>query len=218
MGLREVIISILEKGEKSPYLNCFCSICAAMSLSCFKKSRFKNEVLTAMPHSLEDIAADLIGDLFRCEDGKYICINKFFSTLDIGNLNEDIIESKLFSLIYSRTNQRITKIRIENGVIFFKIEKAVNQEIKRHPEIFRTKNIGDKIFVFTCKEKDVCFDKPECEERILLDVLFGQKYKTAEIPEILKYIFEFLNNQDDFCKAVEKIKLITLVTNFYGKK
>lgn len=218
MDLRETINSILINGERSPHLNCFVGICVAAAVSCLNNSKFKKEILLNMNHSVEDIAVDLIGDLFKTENKKFVYIEKYFSDIDILNAEEDILKAKLYSLIYSRSNQRISKIRIEFGEIFFNIEKAVNEEIKRHPDIYRQLSVQGKILIFTCHEKELDFEKVNCNEDILLFYLFGKKYKTAGIPEILKYIFEFLNSQNDFIKAYDKTGLAALITSFHRRR
>ena len=74
------------------------------------------------------------------------------------------------------------------------------------------------ILIFTCDEKELDFSKAACKEETLLYCLFGNKYKTAGIPEILKYIYEFLNSQNDFIKAYDKTGLASLITKFHRKR
>lgn len=218
MDLKETINSVLIYGDKSPQLNCFVRICASIAVSCLNNSRFKKEINANMNHSVEDIAVDLIGDLFKTENKKFVYIEKFFSGIDVINTEEDILKAKLSSLIYNRSNQRISKIRIEFGEKFFNIEKAVNEEIHRHPDIYKQFTFKRNILIYVCDKTELDLNKPVCNEDDLLYYLFGKKYKTAEIPEILAYIFEFINKQNDFIKAYGKTPLASLIAKFHKKR
>ncbi len=218
MDLKETINSVLIYGDKSPQLNCFVRICASIAVSCLNNSRFKKEIITNMNHSVEDIAVDLIGDLFKTENKKFIYIENFFSGIDVVNTEEDILKAKLSSLIYNRSNQRISKIRIEFGEKFFNIEKAVNEEIHRHPDVYKQFMHNGNIFIYVCDKTELDESKPMCSEDDLLYYLFGKKYKTAETPEILGNVFEFMNMQNDFIKAYGKTPLASLVTKFHRKR
>lgn len=218
MDLKAAIYSILKDGEKSPHLKFFVEICVSAAISCLNNSRYKKDVLMNMNHSMEDIAVDLIGDLFKTEDRKFVYFLNHFSDVDILNTEHDILKAKLVSLVYNRSSQRISKIRMEFGEKFFNIEKAVNEEIKRHPDIYKQITFNGKILIFTCNENEIDTDKPVCREDLLLDYLFGKKYKTAEIPEIMKYIYEFLNLQDEFINAYDKTELASLITKFHKRR
>lgn len=218
INLNEIIVSILCKGEKSPHLKSFVELCASMALTCYYQSRFNNKTDIFSGCSINDIAFDLIADLFSCEGGKFVQIEKYFSAVDFINAEEEILKSKLSALVFNRTRQRITRIRIESGEIFFNVEKNVNEEIKRHPEFYYQKIHEGKVYVFTCDSEKVNLTKNNYTKEILLDELFCGKYKTYSTPEVMKFLFEFLNDQNEYCKAIEKVYLISVVTDFYKKR
>jgi len=218
MDFRETLDSILKEGIKSKHLNMFACYCIKFAITCFNNSRFKSELLTYMDHSPEDIATDLIGDLFRTNGGKFIHLEKFFSGTDIPNSESDYLKAKLNSILYNTINQRITKIRIEFGVNYFNVEKSVNENIKRNPDKYKINIINGKKHVYTCEEHKIIINKNSSTEEMILFELFGKKIKTASVPEIMEHIFLILINQDEYDNIVELNYLITIITNFYNRR
>lgn len=218
MDLNGIIQSILKDGVNSDKLRGFLEICIRISLSCLNNSKFKNEIYSYLNHSQEDIAVDLIGDLFKTESGRLICFEKYFSGINIAETESDILKAKLSAIIYNTVNQRISKLRSEFGEIYFSIEKAVNINISRHPERYRFYINGSHKYIYSVCPEKLIKNKDQCDENTLLSVLFEKKHKTFMIPEVMSSLFEFLNNQDEFNNSLEHNFMLTVITNFFKKR
>lgn len=218
MDLKDIVLSILTEGIKSAKLKIFLKICIRMSISCLNNSKFKKDIYLFLNHSQEDIAVDLIGDLFRTESGKLVCFEKYFSGFEVAHTEPDILKAKLSALIYNTVNQRISKLRSEFGEIYFSVEKAVNINISRHPEIYKFYVNGVHKYIYTVCSERLIKDKDYCDENTLLSVLFEKKYKTFMIPEVMGNLFDYINSQDEFNNSLEHNFMITVITNFFKKR
>ena len=214
----DILLSILSIGSSSPLLNHFFKICTKLSIANIRVSKFRNELLRKTGLNEEDLAIDIIADLFRQVDGKFVSINKFFN--DILKENQDVSNDEVFArlgyLIRSSGNQMISRIRKEYlGEIYFNIKMAIDRCIERNSEIFRKKTHGNVLYIYS--EDKIDFNLKQIPEDELVYELTGKTFKTRSIPELMREVFSILNSQYNYCNAIELSLLTNVLVSYYKK-
>ena len=219
-NIKSILSSVLEKGSSSDCVNELIDVCEYIALKHFRRSKFKEEVLRKEGCGEERIAKNLIGDIFENREGFYFQINKYFEGIikRIDNITHEEIIAKFVVLVRSNVNQRITEIRENHGEPFFKIKKAFESFISRNKEGFEELIFRDKIYIHNCQESEIDFDLPQITESIFLNELFDNEFKTFSIPEVIRKAFIFVDVQDEYNKAVDKIELLNFISKFYKKR
>jgi hypothetical protein len=215
--MREEIISILKLGINSPLLNSFIEICRNLSKAVINKSKYKEYILQKTGVSIDDLAYDCIADLFKQTEGKYLYINKYFDDFisDFENIPEDIFKAKLSTLVISRTNQRITEIREEFGEVYFKIKRAAYLHLNRHTDLYKKIIYQEKTYIYGCDEKDIDFNKPPVPGNFILESLYLEKNKKYSVSKIVDLVFDKLNLEKEYNKAISEIDLFRIIADFY---
>ena len=215
--MREEIISILKLGINSPLLNSFIEICCNLSKSAINNSKYKEYVLQKTGVSLKDLAYDCIADLFKQTDEKYLYINNYYKDIinNLENIHEDVLKAKLSAIVISRTNQRITEIREEFGEVYFKIKRAAHLHLNRHTDSYKKMIYEEKTFFFNCDEKDIGFNKPPVPGNFILESLYLEKNKKYSVSKIVDLVFEKLNLEQEYNKAISEIDLFRIIADFY---
>lgn len=219
-NIKHLLFSVIKNGSKSICINEFVDICRDIALIQFRRSKYKEEVFKRECYDEKIIAYDLIADIFENRGGYYFQINDFFSEIltNIDKTNEEEIVAKLVVFVRSKVHQRITEIRTSYGEIYFKVKKAFESFISRNKEGFEELIFRDKIYIHNCQESEIDFDLPQIIESIFLNELFNNEFKTFSIPEVIRKAFIFVNAQDEYNKAVEKIELLNFISKFYKKR
>ncbi len=215
-----ILRDILEKGNKSIYLNDFISICCKISLQYLRKSCFHKNILRKEGIDEEKIALDLISDLFETNGDKFCILNRHFNKkiTEIDNFTDEYAFASLVVLIRSRINQRISEIREDYGEIYFKIKKNYESFISRnHNEISETV-FRDIFYVHSISQTDLRLDKEFLSQEILLDVLFGEKFKTHSIPELVRKTINFASARTEYSAAIPVTVLLNSLKLYYENR
>lgn len=216
--IKKKIESLIKYGTKSSEIKDFIEICKKIAIFHLSNSRFLTEVIYKSGLSIEDISYDCIAELFLVSEDKYKKIEEFFRWIYNSNgLDEEEITAKLIVLVRSNVNQRISEIRGEYGDIFFKVRKSIEIYIERGKNI-RKKAFRDSLYVCMTDDKFLDFDLGEIPSKELLDLLFEKKMEHYFTPNIVNTIFDILENQDKYVKALRNINLYNVVVEFYMRR
>jgi hypothetical protein len=218
--LNDVLESVLTQGNSSSRLNDFIQTCLRISCAYFKASRFKEFVRAKTGCSDIDLAYDFIADLFEENDGIYFRINSFFrnSNGNVIDMPEDMVKAKLASLVCSATNQRISEIREDFGENYFKIKKAVDICLERNGHDFKKIVHRNILYVQNSLTTKVNFSLSPFPPAILLENLHGLNFRTRNIPEVLRGLFSLVDNQEEYCKALEFTRMVNYVVDYFKQR
>ena len=218
--MKNIVYSILSLGVDSPHLNQFVEICTNLSIPVLNRSKFKEYILFKTGLSIKDLSRDLIADLFKVNNGKYIYIDNHFEDI-LENYKEipaETIKAKLSTLVISRTNQGITEIRESFGEIYFRIKRSIYLHLTRHKEDFGKIIFKGNTYIFKCSEKEVKFDLEQIPVLTMLDYMYASNHKKYSITSITDYVFGILNGQNDYCKALMDTNLYNIVAEFFNSR
>jgi len=212
--------SIITEGRFSCFLKEFILLCLKYALAALNRNYSKEAVLNLTGLSPNDIAYDIIADLFeQDENGKFPVLVKYYKNSDnLSELTEDEIKAKMYALIISRTNQRLSEMKEECGEIFFKVRKAVRIYIQRNNEKYKCIIYNETEYVYTCDRKTMNMDKQIMPCELLLNSIYAFDYRNYQIPVILESLFAVLNRQAEFAKTTEKNTLFKVITDFYKQR
>ena len=215
-----ILRDVLEKGNRSIYSDGFITICSEISLRYLRKSCFYKSILRKEGINEEKIALDLISDLFETHGDKFCILNRHFNKkiTEIENFTDEYAFASLVVLIRSRINQRISEIREDYGEIYFKIKKNYESFVSRnHDEISETV-FRDVSYVHSISQTDLRLDKEFMSQEILLDVLFGEKFKTHSIPELVRKTINFASAHTEYSAAIPVIALLNSLKLYYESR
>jgi hypothetical protein len=220
INLKSLLNSVLVEGKSSPLLEEFINYCIKISLSYFRNSHFRKFIIEKTGLNEKDLAVDFIAELFKEKDGYYFQFNNFFTPFreNIENTDDDIIKSKLISLVCSSTNQRITELREDLGENYFKIKKAFDLAIKRNDSEFIKCIYRNQIFIHNSYTGEINFDESLIPKDILLFELHGSEFKSRSIPEVIRAALKITEKQNEYCKAIEFTYLMQTISEFYKNR
>jgi hypothetical protein len=216
-----VLLSILNLGESSPLFNQFYQICINFSvatLSLGKNRRFRNDLMSKLDCSVQDLACDCIADLFEKYDGKFIHIEKYFSKQfqsNITSVNSEVIQTHLAVIIKSKTNQRISALREETGEIYFKVKKIVGTVIKRKKDLYKSLMVNGIKYLSYNHNKEIKLDLPQVEINYIVSKLLSKTFKKNKVTDVINAVFETLSDQDVYCKALQEKLLIDYLKEYF---
>ncbi len=202
----------------------FSEICRNFSRAtlCLKKNGLiKKEILFKLNCTLKELAYDCIADLLERRDGKFIHIINYFNKKfpdGIEQVHPDILTAHLATLVKSKTSQQISEIREILGDHYFKIKKALSTFLKRKGDKY-TISIIDGIKYISLNHLPECsFNLPQINNDELLSNILLTNFKNNNLATIAPKIFEMLQNQDEYCKAIQEKFLLEILKEFYQIK
>ena len=223
-SIKNALFSILKHGSNSPFFNSFYNICLNFSIASLCTSRnsiIKNEIIRKLGCSIADLACDCIADLFETRDEKLNHINNCFDKkfpAGIEHVHPDILTVHLAALVKSKTNQQISEIREKLGDHYYKIKKALSTFLKRKSDLYTVLfSDGIKYISFNHVSK-ANFTLPQINYNEMLSKILLTKFKNNNLATVLPKIFEILQNQDEYCKAIREKHLLELLKEFYQIK
>ncbi len=221
--MKEILLSILISGEKSPHVRRFFEICGNMSaahLSTYSNILTRNELLNKLSLSLKDLSGDCIADLFETVNGKFIHFSNYFEKVygRLEFMHDEEILAYLANLIKSKTNQHIAVIKENFGDIFWKVRKAVRIYIQRNPDKYRFTKLNNEKYISLNCNKDIDLTIPVYPQEELITQVCFREFKYYYTSEVVENIFHVLDNQNDYSKALKEDELFTIVKKFYEKR
>ncbi len=131
--MKEIIESVITEGAKSKRINDLINFCHKIAVTTLKISKYINFITEKSGLSISDLAYDVIADIFIVDNNRYLIIDNNFSDLiREKNIKGEVITSKIYALVISRTNQKIVELREEYGELYFKIKRAIFLHISRN--------------------------------------------------------------------------------------
>lgn len=221
--MKEIIISILEKGKNSPHVSRFYEICTNMSAAqlCISKNiPIRNDMMRKLGCSLKDLAGDCVADLFESKNNLFFQFNNYFGKIinQLTQMHDDEITALLASQIRNITNQYIAELQQDFGNIFLKVRKALRVYIERNKNYYLSIKINNEILIHTNHHTKIDREQPLYPTSELLSDLFMKDFEYYYTSEIVDNIFEIVNSQDTYCKAVKLTDLFEVARLFYEKR
>jgi hypothetical protein len=222
--IKTTLSSVIELGKKSPLFNQFYEICLSFSkatINLNKNRQIKNEVLSKLGYSLMDMTCDCIADLFELRSGKFVHINNYFNRkfpAGIAKIHPDIVLTHLAVLIKSKTNQQISELRENLGEIYFKIKKSLATDLNRKKNIYKKFTVNGIPYIRLNHSDDYDSNLPQADIEYLTSELMEREFKNFNLSTILPGVFEILNSQDEFSKAISEKLLLEILKKYYTLK
>ena len=198
--------------EKESDLQVFINECVSIVDSYLSFLVYKGKIFLPFELSTRDAAIDITAEIFKRESNCLIKFKNFFSSLPFPLKNENEAERMLhkFLLKVSRNNlfDLFGKADHNTHVIIRNINKIINEK-KYHTSCM----LSDKFI----HRREIDFNKYEyCGREMFYGLVFKdrkQKYSSSE--DFIENIFEIIESQDDYLKAVSYCDLIYLYKYFY---
>ncbi|MHB8579053.1 MAG: hypothetical protein ACYDA4_04225 [Ignavibacteriaceae bacterium] len=222
--IKRVLLHVLNSQIDHQESQSFCEICRNFSIAtiCLNKNRLiKKEILLNLDCTLEELAYDCIADLMERRDGKFIHIINYFNKKfpnGIENVHHDILTAHLATLVKSKTSQQISEIRESLGDHYFKIKKALSTFLTRKCDKYAVLIIDGIKYISLNHLCEYNFNLPQINENELLSKLLFFNFKNYNLATIAPKIFEMLQNQDEYCKAIREKFLLEILKEFYQIK
>jgi hypothetical protein len=219
-NINTVLNSVIKNGSSSILLNRFLEICMCISKIVLLNSKYRDLLLKKTGCTIQDLSLDLIADLFEVRRGKYYYLNRYFGDIsnNITKLPKQVVTSRLFSLISSAVNQRISDIRQEFGESYFKIKKAVDICLTRKPDAYRKKKIREYVYIYSSSTRSLRLKFEQMPREYIVPELYKFDYRTYQVPEVMSNIYSVVNRQDEYSRALELTSLINCVVDFYRNR
>jgi len=221
--IRIWLISIFEKGKRSPFLNKFISEVTIFGIQYLmtKVPKFVREKLCKdntidyddENQRVETLAAICIADFFEFKDGKFIKLENFISkkSIDPDNTPNEIVISKLRTFVWNTLHNRI----FDMDKNYARTRRALNNVIARNTSYTRLEKDVD--YIFSCPEDQIDFSLPQIENNELTGHLLTIKLVEPNNPKLIESVFDYINNQNEFNKAIEYGELVKCIFNYYMK-
>jgi hypothetical protein len=221
---KEVLLSIINLGERSPLFDRFYNICLHLSIATINltKNRIvREEILSRLGYSFSDLARDCIDELFETRDHQFVQLTKYFEKNfpdGIEDVHPNILQAHLGKLIKSKTSQQISELRQNLGDIYFDIRKSVSTDLNRKKKQYKKFTRSGIVYICTDHNIEVDLEKPQIDKSFLLPKLFSIKFRLHNISKVLPEVFEIINSQNEFCKAIKEKHLLEILKDFYMEK
>jgi hypothetical protein len=216
-----IICSILESGKASPLFNRFYELCirfAKATINLNKNRQIRNEILSRLGYSLQDMACDCIADLFETRDGKFIHIDNYFLK-KLSSKPEDthteILETYLVVLIKSKTNQQISELRENLGEIYFKIKKSVSTDLNRKKKLYNKFTVNGLTYIHHSGNTGIDLELPQIEKSYIVNKLLNRDLEGRQVSKVLYAVFEILDGLDGYCKALKEKDLFEILKDYF---
>jgi hypothetical protein len=230
ISVKEIIISVLEKGEQSAELNNFVNLCIKYSKGyCLIKYKNQKYILEKIirengldtgdfNNNLTNLAKHCIAELFEQSDDEKIFtkLDSSFKSksFDVYKAEEEQAVSKLRSIVCNKTKQCIFD---NNNNIYKHTRNALNLCLKRNTE-FKQITHKDGLYLYICEEEELDFSCKHLEQEEALNMLLIAGIIKPTNPKIIMELLSFLNSQSGILKAVEFDFLVRCVTEYYEKR
>lgn len=222
--MTHIIKSVLELGISSPLFNQFYDLCLKMAVAhlCINRNRqIRDELLRKMDYSLKDLARDCIDSLFETKENRLVQINAYFfrkydNSIDL--LHNDELQASLAVLVISKTNQELSHLREDFGEIYFKVRKCLSTLLARKKGLYKQIFINDRNFIFNNHLDVLDFKADQFPQQELLYELYQKKFRSYQIPEVVESIFNTINSQNTYCKAISQELLLDILNSFYKSR
>ncbi len=222
--IKRVLLYVLNPPINYSTSQKLCEICRNFSIAtlCLKKNELiKKEILFKLNCTLEELAFDCIADLLERRDEKFIHIINYFDKKfpdGIEQVHPDVLTVNLATLVKSKTSQQISEIREKLGDHYFKIKKALSTFLNRKSDIYTVLFIDGIKYISFNHLQESSFNLPQINYDELLSKILLTEFKNNNLATILPKIFEMLQNQDEYCKAVQEKSLLEILKEFYQIK
>lgn len=154
MTLKEIITSVVSLTPSRLATSELVQLCHRLAIVYLRKKARTGSLkpdLFGMP--LEDIAFDCIADLFnRNENGCFVELQKYYSTLDYTNLDEDQLLSVSRRLVFSKVTQDLHRQYHQLDPVLHRILRNVKEAATSMPDI-NAERRNDEWWIFFCKER-----------------------------------------------------------------
>lgn len=169
-----------------------------------------SEVMKNGGYNTVNLAKTCVAMLFP--EGNFL--NAMKMDLDeLNKLNEPEVISKVDSIIGTKVKQTVSMLHKDLGIDYGyrDINKALNRFIDINIEGFSEKLFLGAPYVFKVSERLLNKMEKHIPEELVKRILSSGNFKSFEVPEIIRYVFEFINSQDEYSKALEKTFIVKMI-------
>ena len=189
-------------------LNSFASQVVKIAEEYIRYLIYLGKVTTPDNMSAFDIAVDLMGEIFKIEDGCLIHFKNYFDKLDNSPETESEFTDMLKRFVISVTQNNLPQI-------FRHIDPTTNKILRNIYIVIKEENyITTKLFTDKyIHRKDVDFESAECMDK---ESLLGMVFKENGVhehttKELLEIIFKIVESQKEYLHAVRMNDLLFIM-------
>ena len=192
--------------------------CIKSAVFFIKNNRYSFELLKKEEYnSIEDFAKTCIAYLF-VNDG--ISKAMKLSSDEIKELSKEEYTAKLNSIICTKVKQTISQLVKHYNLDFGyrRISNTLGNFLNCNSEGFKEKSFMQEMIVFRKEEAQLGRIENQIPEEIINKYLSGCKLNNYSAPEILREIFDFVDNQEEYSAALSKSVLIKMIVNIQKER
>lgn len=132
MEVKQLIRSIISKEPQHGGTNEFIGVCLRMAIVYLRKKASGGRLNPSFfGLSIEDLATDLIADLFqRDEKGVFVQITKYFRKLDCENLLEEELMGYTRQLVFSKVTEQLCRLYRQHDPALAKVLRNLKDVLK----------------------------------------------------------------------------------------
>ena len=198
--------------EKESDIQVFINKCVCIVDNYLSFLVFKGKIFLPFELSTRDAAIDITAEIFTRENNCLVKFNSFFSTLSFLLKNEDDVERMLHKFLLKVSRNNLFELFSKSDRSTYLVIRKINKIIKEK-KYYISWVLSDK---FIHRQK-TDFNRYEYRGR---EMLYGLIFRNRELKyssavDFINNIFEIIESQEDYLKAVSYCDLIYLYKYFY---
>jgi|GEM_PF-2642845 len=222
--IKQGLLCVLNSQINYKVTQNFCEVCRNLSIATLRLNKNKlvvKDILLKLNCDIDELAYDCIADLLEKRNGEFIRIINYFHKkfpCGIDDVHPEILTAHLATLVKSKTSQQLSEIKEKLGDNYSKVKKALSTILKRKSDQYAVLFVDGIKYISLDHVLESNFNLPQinCDE--LLSKILLTKLKNNNLATILPKIFEILQSQDEYCKAIREINLLIILKEFYQVK
>lgn len=189
--------------------------CIRVSSIHIKYLHFSGKLFFSYDITYNDLAVDLIAEIFETKDNVLVCFKKFFEKL--GEIKNDVeLDKRIRFFIISVVNRNLVKFYKDNDPVGFKLIRNIDYaiETKRY---FVTHLLTDKYI----HRKEADFNLPIIEREKLTSLFYASNKTLLTGTAFLSNLFDVLESFTNYSSSLPYFDIVSiykemLVTNFFN--
>lgn len=198
--------------EKESDLQVFINECVNVVDNYLSFLVYKGKIFLPFGLNTKDAAIDITAEIFTRENNCLIKFKRFFLSIECSPQNEKEAEKILHKFLLKITRNNLFdlfgKADHNTHVIIRSINRIINEK-----KYYTSWMLSDKFI----HRQEIDFNKYEyCEREMLYNLVFKyRKLKYSSSEDFIGNVFEIIESQNDYLKAVSYYDLIYLYKYFY---
>jgi len=189
--------------------------CIKVSALHIKFLHFSGKLFFSYEISYNDLAVDLIAEIFETNDNVLVCFNKFIGTLGVIQ-NDSEFDKRLRFFIISVVNRNLVKFYKDSDPLSFKLLTNVDYAIETKG--YKVTNLITDKYIH---RKDADFNMPCIEKEKLVTMLNLENKSLLTGTAFLDKVFDALESCDDYSHSLPYYDIISvykelIVMNYFN--